>query len=69
MCGRFTLRTSPQKLLEDFGVSFPEFTPRYNIAPTQLVFALRAGLDGDGRHAAALRGEKTEEKTVSGTVY
>ncbi|MBC7855638.1 MAG: SOS response-associated peptidase [Pirellulaceae bacterium] len=55
MCGRFTLRTSPQKLLEDFGVSFPEFTPRYNIAPTQLVFALRAGPSGDGRHAAALR--------------
>lgn len=55
MCGRFTLRTSLQKLLEDFGVSFSEFTPRYNIAPTQLVFALRAGPDGDGRHAAALR--------------
>src|SRR5436190_3705127 len=55
MCGRFTLRTSPQRLLDDFGASFPEFTPRFNIAPTQLVFALRAGPDGTGRQAAALR--------------
>ena len=55
MCGRFTLRTSPQRLLDDFGASFPEFTPRYNIAPTQLVFALRAGPDGTGREAAAFR--------------
>ena len=55
MCGRFTLRTSPQKLLENFGASFPEFTPRFNIAPTQLVFALRAGPEGHGPQAAALR--------------
>ncbi|MFN0021559.1 MAG: SOS response-associated peptidase [Pirellulaceae bacterium] len=55
MCGRFTLRTSPQKLLEGFGVSFPGVTPRFNIAPTQLVFAIRANPDGTGRQAAALR--------------
>ncbi len=55
MCGRFTLRTSPQKLLGNFGVSFPEFIPRYNIAPTQLLLALRTGADGKGREGAALR--------------
>lgn len=55
MCGRFTLRTSPQRLLEGFGVSFPEFPPRYNIAPTQLVLAIRATQEGTGRQAAALR--------------
>ncbi|MCE9526623.1 MAG: SOS response-associated peptidase [Planctomycetales bacterium] len=55
MCGRFTLRTSPQKLLENFGVSFPEFTPRFNIAPTQLVFALRTNPEGTGRQIVALR--------------
>jgi putative SOS response-associated peptidase YedK len=55
MCGRFTLRTSPQKLLADFGVSFPEFTPRYNIAPTQSVFALRTGLGSEGRQGVTLR--------------
>lgn len=55
MCGRFTLRTSPQKLLENFGVSFPEFNPRYNIAPTQLVLAIRATPNGAGRQAAAFR--------------
>lgn len=55
MCGRFTLRTSPQKLLENFGVAFPEVVPRYNIAPTQLVLALRATPAGTGRQAAAFR--------------
>lgn len=55
MCGRFTLRTSPQRLLEDFGASFPEFPPRYNIAPTQLVLAVRTTPEGTGRQAAALR--------------
>lgn len=55
MCGRFTLRTSPQRLLEGFGGSFPEFQPRYNIAPTQLVLAVRATPEGTGRQAAALR--------------
>jgi putative SOS response-associated peptidase YedK len=55
MCGRFTLRTSSQKLLENFGVTFPEVSPRYNIAPTQLVLALRTTPAGTGRQAAALR--------------
>jgi putative SOS response-associated peptidase YedK len=47
MCGRFTLRTSAADLVEIFEVarSF-ELTPRYNIAPTQTVAAIR---EVDGR--------------------
>jgi hypothetical protein len=48
MCGRFTLRTSAQRLSEAFGVEVEDLAPRYNIAPTQQVFAL-AVLDGQ-RH-------------------
>ncbi|NLM40181.1 MAG: SOS response-associated peptidase [Firmicutes bacterium] len=37
MCGRFTLRTPVDELLERFQLSLPSFEvlPRYNIAPTQ----------------------------------
>ena len=43
MCGRYTLRSSPQQLMSLFGVaSLPEIGPRYNIAPTQQVLAFRA---------------------------
>ena len=48
MCGRYTLRSSPQQLMSLFGVaSLPEFSPRYNIAPTQQVLAFRA-VDSSG---------------------
>lgn len=43
MCGRFTLRTPPAEVAEAFGLfkGLPELTPRYNIAPTQMVLAVR----------------------------
>lgn len=44
MCGRFTLTASPRLVEEAFGLfeGLPaELTPRYNIAPTQTVLALR----------------------------
>ncbi len=42
MCGRFTLRTSPQAVAKAFDLAdAPEFSPRYNIAPTQQVLAIR----------------------------
>jgi putative SOS response-associated peptidase YedK len=42
MCGRFTLRSSPRAVAEAFGLAeFPLFEPRYNIAPTQPVAAIR----------------------------
>lgn len=42
MCGRFTLRTPAQDLSDLFEqLQFAEFSPRYNIAPTQKVLAVR----------------------------
>ena len=37
MCGRYTVR-SIQPVAELFGISLPpEFQPRYNVAPTQMI--------------------------------
>ena len=42
MCGRFTLTASAEKLREFFPLfKIPDTTPRYNIAPTQTVLAIR----------------------------
>jgi putative SOS response-associated peptidase YedK len=42
MCGRFTLSASAKRLQELFPLfEFPEIPPRYNIAPTQQVLAVR----------------------------
>lgn len=42
MCGRYTLRTSSQELMEIFRALDPvDWNPRYNIAPTQTVIAVR----------------------------
>jgi putative SOS response-associated peptidase YedK len=42
MCGRFTLRTNPKKLAEQFPIDeVPVLEPRYNIAPTQTVAVVR----------------------------
>jgi putative SOS response-associated peptidase YedK len=53
MCGRFTLRTRREELAEHFGIPVAEIPPRYNIAPTQEVLAVRAA--GAGREAVNLR--------------
>ena len=55
MCGRFTLRASPVDLSHLFDLAeVPPLEPRYNIAPTQTVFALRADAAGK-RETAQLR--------------
>ena len=41
MCGRFTLRTPARDIASFFEVSVPEFAPRYNVAPSQPVTAVR----------------------------
>lgn len=47
MCGRFTLRTPVPDIAEAFGLGdLPPLTPRYNIAPTQPVAAVRRTADG-----------------------
>lgn len=54
MCGRFTLRSNLNLILQQFGLDeAPDLTPRYNIAPTQLVPTVRAA--GSGRELAMLR--------------
>jgi putative SOS response-associated peptidase YedK len=47
MCGRFAFYTSREAVLAVFGVGLPfEPEPRYNVAPSQLVAAIRAGDNG-----------------------
>ena len=54
MCGRFTLATPVDQLAKQFQLAgTAELAPRYNIAPTQQVAAVRAG--EDGRELAMLR--------------
>jgi len=56
MCGRFTLFEPDKVLAKEFGVSdFPPRSPRYNIAPSQPIAAVRAVLAGSGRELALLR--------------
>ena len=56
MCGRFTLFEADKILSKEFGVSgFPTLSPRYNIAPSQSVAAVRAAPAGSGRELAHLR--------------
>lgn len=57
MCGRYTLKTPNPRLQELFGLQvLPHLVPRFNIAPTQSVFAIRAA-DSAGalREAVMLR--------------
>lgn len=49
MCGRFTLRASAKDIADLFQVEVgPELFPRFNVAPTQEVLAIRAAADADG---------------------
>ena len=55
MCGRFALFAGREELAKHFGVTLEdmEITPRYNVAPSQAVLAIRAGEQG-GREAVRL---------------
>jgi putative SOS response-associated peptidase YedK len=56
MCGRFTLFEADKVLSKEFGVSgIPPLSPRYNIAPSQAVAAVRAAFAGADREIALLR--------------
>jgi putative SOS response-associated peptidase YedK len=56
MCGRFTLTAPAQDVAEQFGLPlFPSLAPRYNIAPTQPVAAVRARTDFATRELVFLR--------------
>jgi putative SOS response-associated peptidase YedK len=61
MCGRFTLRTPWPVLIEHFQLDVSGerqlelFEPRYNIAPTQEIMAVRADVPSGRRYASMLR--------------
>lgn len=56
MCGRYTLRVAPGELAELFAViNAFDWSPRYNIAPTQTVAAVRTSRDESGRELALLK--------------
>jgi putative SOS response-associated peptidase YedK len=56
MCGRFTLRSSPQAVAEAFALpDVPELFPRLNIAPGQAVAVVRQEAGSEGRKLALLR--------------
>ncbi len=56
MCGRFSLTTAPEAMRALFDYeNFPNVAPRYNIAPTQDVAAVRPAASGAGRELAMLR--------------
>ena len=56
MCGRFTLRTPTNLLVQQFLLdSAPELPLRYNIAPTQSVAVARESSDLPGRHLVMLQ--------------
>ena len=56
MCGRFTLKTSRAKIAEMFRLQrLGEFDPRYNIAPSQPVLAVRTDADGGQREGVMLK--------------
>ncbi len=66
MCGRYTLTARRQAVAAAFDLDdFFELPPRYNIAPTQWVPAVRLDPEGGGRDfwpssgASSLRGSKT----------
>ncbi len=56
MCGRFTLVAPGPVLAEEFGAPPPEeLSPRYNIAPSQPVLAVRLSVRTGSREFALLR--------------
>ncbi len=59
MCGRYTLRTEPSQIAKLFDLDeddeYPDLAPRYNIAPTQDVAAVRLNSEKDRRELVLLR--------------
>ncbi len=54
MCGRFTFWLTPQQMQECFDLfRVPDYSPRYNIAPTQQVVTIRA--DEQGKRSGSLQ--------------
>src|SRR4029453_12929824 len=57
MCGRFVQASSPELLVERFGVdelAAPAHEPSYNVAPRATVYAVRDRAEEEGRRALPL---------------
>ena len=54
MCGRFTLRTSPSEISRVFDVIVQDLPPRYNIAPSQSIAAIRVAPEARQREFVRL---------------
>ncbi len=56
MCGRYTLKTAPELLAEQYDIqSLPPLQSRYNIAPGQQVLAVRIPPEGSHREGGLFR--------------
>jgi putative SOS response-associated peptidase YedK len=56
MCGRFTLRTPTKDIVKAFGLAdAPDIKPRYNIAPTQQIAAIKLDPETGIRQLSMLR--------------
>jgi putative SOS response-associated peptidase YedK len=56
MCGRFSQAASPEAIAQQFDITaLPLFTPRYNIAPSQPIAAIRIDPDTATRTLVMLR--------------
>jgi putative SOS response-associated peptidase YedK len=56
MCGRFTLRTPTKDIVKAFGLGdAPELKPRYNIAPTQQIAAVKLDPETGTRQLSMFR--------------
>ena len=56
MCGRFTRKENFQQMAEILGLkALPPLSPRYNIAPSQLVACVRSNPETQGREFIELR--------------
>ena len=56
MCGRFTQTATPEVITEQFDLDeFPLFKPRYNIAPSQQIAAIRLNSEAIKRECVMLR--------------
>ena len=56
MCGRFTRRSSPIAIAQEFGLfDVPDLSPRFNVAPGQAVAVVRQKPEATGRELAHLR--------------
>ncbi len=66
MCGRYTLSARREAVAAAFDLDdFFDLPPRYNIAPTQWVPALRLDPDGGGREVSAFKWASSRRGSTS----